>query len=759
VKPFDRNRFNLLQAGLSAACLAAGFAALLAGHGVAADWIWSAGAGLVLAGVLADTVSALRQGRVGVDLIAVASLLGALALSEQLAAAVIALMFASGRALETYAEGRAEADMAALLARAPRAAFRYEDGGIRQVALDAVRPGDRLAVRPGDTVPVDGSALGPAVIDESSLTGESLPVTCEAGAALRSGAVNAGGAFDLLATGTAEASTFSQIIRLVNAARAERAPAARLADRYALMFVPLAFGVAILAWLLSGDPRRALAVLVVATPCPLILAVPVAIVGAMSRCARQGVLVKHGGALEKLAQARTIFFDKTGTLTGGRAHLVEIAADPQLEASQVLAWAASLEQLSNHAIAQAVVGAAAARGLALSLPEEVGETPGAGLCGRVEGRSVRVGTLDYVAPGAAPPAWAAALVARTVFEGAALVAVGVDGRLCGVLQMADEIRPDAPRAIRQLRAAGVERVVMLTGDRRDVAHTIARLLGIETVLPEQTPASKLQAIAAARAEGVTVMVGDGVNDAPALAAADVGVAMGARGAAAAAESAQVVLLADRLDRLALTLRVAQRTRRIALQSVVGGMGASGVAMLLAAFGYLPPVAGALLQELIDVAAILNALRVLRLGAAVPAGAFAPAEGAALREEHARLMPVLDRLRWLADRIDELPEPQARAAVAELDAALRERILPHEARDDAELYPRVARAVGGEDPMAPLSSVHREIYRLGRALERLAGQADIDGPARLELRRTLYALDAVLRLHFAQEEELFHNLSA
>jgi heavy metal translocating P-type ATPase len=756
------NRLSLFQAIACGAALAIGGVLHLAGMPASAAWVWLGGTGLVLAAVLADTAAALWHREFGLDLIALVSIVGAIALQEYLTGVVIALMFASGRALEGYAEKRAEHDMSALLGKAPRSANRYENGQIVLVPLEVVRPGDRLAVRPGETVPVDGVLVSAATVDESSLTGESMPASYPPGKAVCSGIVNAGNAFDILAASTAEDSTFTHIIRLVQAAQRSKAPAARLADRYALLFVPLALGVAGLAWLLTGNPDRALAVVVVATPCPLILAVPVAIVSAMSRCARRGILIKHGGALEKMAQVKTMFFDKTGTLTGGRARLVAMATDPSIQQQEALRLAASLEQMSSHAIAQAVVAAAVERGLRLSVPEAVTEQPGAGLSGWVDGKEIRVGGYEHILGGASKPAWSAPIVERVGEEGAAGVYIAVDGEFCGVLHMADEIRQDSPRALRILRTLGVEHIVMLTGDRRDVAATIAGSLGIDTVMPEQTPASKLEAIAQARRGGVTMMVGDGINDAPALAAADIGVAMGARGAAAAAESAQVVLLVDRLDRLAFAVRIAQRTRTIALQSVVGGMALSIVAMGVAAFGYLPPVAGALLQEVIDVAVILNALRVLRVEHTRPGDSIPVDEVGKLKDEHTRLLPIIDRLGWLADRAESMPVPAVKDELASLNASIRGQLLPHETKDDAALYPLIARLIGGEDPMASMSSTHREIHRLSRIVDRLASamsKGSVTSSSVQELRRTLYALDAILRLHFAQEEEIYHGLSS
>lgn len=758
---YSSHRIVLTQLGICIAALAGGGACYLYGATHLAGWIWLAAASLVLVTVTVDTVVALWRRRFGLDLIALVSIAGAIALQEYFTAEIIALMFASGRALEGYAERRAQQDMSALLHQAPRTANRYEHGRLVNIALAAVRPGDRLAVRPGETVPVDGTLVSAATLDESSLTGESMPVPRRAGTALASGAVNAGDAFDMLATRTADDSAYANIVRLVQAAQASKAPAARLADRYALLFVPLALGIAGLAWGLSGDPQRALAVVVVATPCPLLLAVPVAIVSAMSRCARRGVLVKHGAALERMAQVDTMFFDKTGTLTGGKAKLLEIASAPGVADDDVLRLAASLAQMSGHAISQAVAGAAVDRHLRLSVPEQVSERPGAGLCGRVDGRQVRIGSPDYVLETRSPPDWAAGVARRIGEEGAAGVHVALDGALCGVLRLQDEIRLESPRTLRMLRALGIGRIVMLTGDRPDVAGTVGAALGVDDVVAGQSPASKLAAIAAARTHGVTMMVGDGVNDAPALAAADIGVAMGARGAAAAAESAQVVLLVDRLDRLAFAVRIARQSRAIALQSVLGGMGLSVAAMGVAAFGYLPPVAGALLQELIDVAVIANALRVLRLEGGAGREQMSTRELGQLKEEHARLMPVIDRLGRLADEVATRPAAAVRDELAALNEALRRQILPHEASDDATLYPRVARMIGGEDPMAAMSRTHREIHRLSGILDRLSRAPPEPGGAVTslhELRRTLYALDVILRLHFAQEDEIYQGLA-
>lgn len=767
---------------LAAAGLIFGIGAWWLGEDRIAAWIWAAGSLPTLAVLLLHIVQAIRRGEAGLDIIAVLALSGTLALGEPLTSAVIALMVSSGQLLEGWAAARAQREMTALLDRAPRQANRCEaDGQIVTIPLDAVKANDRLLVRAGDVLPVDGTLVaGVVVLDEAALTGEPLPTRHEAGGRLRSGATNVGDAFELIAVTTAADSAYAGIIRLVQAAQTSKAPASRLADRYALLFVPLALLVAGLAWLLSGDPNRALAVLVVATPCPLILAVPVAIVAGMSRCAKRGVLVKGAGALETLATVKTLLFDKTGTLTGGRARVValEIGDDGKdangqggaIDPSEMLRLAASLDQASQHVLAEAIIAAAQARGLSLSAPTAVHEQPGAGLTGQVDGRRVSVGSVAYVeeqAPAPQPPPWRARFLRRMGYEGAAGVFVAVDGDMIGAILLADEIRPEAARSLRLLRKAGAERLVMVTGDRSDVAETIGAALGLDDVIADCTPADKVAAVEAAKRLGPTLMVGDGVNDAPALALADVGVAMGARGAAASSESADVVLLVDRLDRLAEAMRIARRSRRIAVESVLVGMGLSFVAMGVAAAGFLPPLSGAVLQEIIDVAVIANALRALgdgRFGR--KAEAFPAGEAAGLKAEHDALLPLLDRIRATGDRLSAgqmagqgTPTKQD---LADLATHLRDELLRHEQEDDRALYPKVARLIGGADPMAAMSRGHREIGQLVRRYGRMVADLPDDAPddpaALRETQRVLYSLDAILRLHFAQEEEIYHALA-
>jgi heavy metal translocating P-type ATPase len=748
-----------LVAVATAAGIVAGAATWLAGDRALASLTWALATALALIPLSVAVVHDLMRREPGFDLIALLAMSAALALGQPLAGAVVALMLSGGLALEAYADARARRELSALLARAPRAVRRHRAEGLESVPVGEVRRGDLLLVGPGEVVAVDGVATAPAVLDESALTGESRPVEHGAGSLIRSGVVNGGGPFDLRAVTTAEASTYAGIVRLVAEAQAVKAPFVRLADRYALLFLPLTVAVAAGAWILSGDPVRALAVLVVATPCPLILAAPVAIVAGISREARRGLIVKNGGALETLARARVVLLDKTGTLTAGAPRVADVEVFGSRSADELLRLAASLDQVSPHVFAPAVVSAAAARGLTLSLPEEVEEHPGTGIRGVVDGHRVALGRAAWAAGGRALPGAAAAVRRRTAIEGTSNVFVALDGDLAGALVMEDPVRGDAARAVRELRRAGVCRVVVVTGDHPDVAALVAATVGADAVLADQTPAEKVEAVRLERAGGVTVMVGDGVNDAPALAAADVGVAMGARGATASSEAADVVMTVDRLDRLAEGLGIARRARAIALQSVLVGMSLSMGAMAVAAAGFLPPVAGAVLQEGIDVVVILNALRTLT--GSVDGGRHSHAGlPVGMGDEHSALLPVIDRVRHVADRLDDLPVAEARFELDELRRLLSERLLPHEAADDLDLYPVVAKLIGGADPIGPMSRAHVEIRRLAGMLSRLIEELPEGGPTPADLRdlrRVLYGLHAVLRLHFAQEDESYLSL--
>jgi heavy metal translocating P-type ATPase len=746
---------------LTLAGLFGGLLATVAGNEALAWWCWTLPAAVVGAWLLLSIVRDLLERKAGVDVIAVLAIGGALLLDESLTAAVIAVMLATGDALERYAEGRAHRELSALVSRAPRIVHRHEEGSIADRPVADVAVGDRLLVKPGEVVPVDGNVMGaPATLDESALTGESRLVTREAGDPVSSGTVNAGAPFDLVATATAEHSTYAGIVRLVEEAQSSKAPFVRLADRYALLFVPLTLAIAGIAWAASGDPVRALSVLVVATPCPLLLAAPIAIVAGISRSARRGIIVKGGGALEAIARARVLLFDKTGTLTAGRPHLADVIAAPGRTPEEALRYAASLEQVSPHVLAASIVSGARERNVTLALPGAAEEVPGAGITGTVDGATVLVGTADFATGGAPLPAWARDVRRRVSLEGATGVYIGVDGELVGALVLDDPIRPETPRVIRSLRRAGVRRMVMVTGDQYGVADMVAAAIGVDAVLAERTPADKVDAVAEERADadGILVMVGDGINDAPALASADVGVAMGARGATASSEAADLVITVDRLDRLPEAIRIAARARSIALQSVIAGMGMSLAAMLIATTGALPPVAGAMIQEAIDVIVILNALRALTGGMEKTPKVPGWTElSARLRAEHRELAPALARIRPLADRLGTMPPGEALAELRRTRAFLLETLLPHEEAEDREVFPFLARSVGNDDATAALHRTHTEIFHLVRFIDRLVSEIAPEGPGPedlTDLRRVLYGLDAILRLHMAQEEELY-----
>ena len=740
--------------------LAGGGIAALAGAGAARDGVWLAGAAIGLGYALWATAAGIRRGRIGVDVIALLALAGAMAVGELLAAAVISVMLASGRALEAWAAERAQRDLHALLARAPRTTRRYRDGSLETVPLADVAAGDLLMVAPGEVVPVDGIVAGSAaVLDESALTGEALPVGRGIGDTARSGVLNAGGPFDLRAVTSAADSTYAGIIRLVAEAEKTQAPFVRLADRYALWFLPLTLAVAGAAWALGG-PARAVAVLVVATPCPLILAAPVALVSGLSAAARRGVVVKNGGVLERLAQCTTVLLDKTGTLTAGQPAVTAVVPEGSVPPGEILRLAASLDQVSGHVLAGAVVRAAAERKCQLALPEDVAEEAGQGITGIVDGRHVALGRAEWAGVTGAP-AWVKTVRRRARLDGALTVFVAIDHRPAGALLLEDRIRPDARATIRTLRQGGIRRIVLATGDRAEVADAVGAITGVDEVIAGLTPAGKLDLVRREQCHGPVIMTGDGINDAPALALADVGVAMGARGSTASSEAADAVLTVDRLGRLGEVASLGRRTRRIALQSVLAGMGMSLAAMGVAAAGLLPAVWGALLQEAIDVAVIINALRALR---PVAAGPRLAAGDAALtkrfRGEHEMIRAGLDQVSAAADALTSAAPAEAMTKVRHAYHLLTSQVAPHENAEETQLYPAVNRLLGGEDPTAPMSRAHAEIAhqiaRLGRLLDDIGNQ-DPDEADLADLRRMLYGLDAILRLHTAQEDETYLSL--
>jgi len=756
----DTRFINRVVLALTLFGITAGLAAHFLQMPEIADWAWGGATVIALIPLTFVVARTLYSGKVGVDIIALIAMAGSLYLGQYLAGAVIALMLSGGQVLEEYAESKARKELSSLLGRTPRTVNRLDGDTILTISIEEVKPGDFLMVKPGEIVPVDGVVIGgSAVLDESALTGESKPVERRDRDQVFSGTVNASQTpFKMRATVSARESVYAGIIRLVEQAQAARAPLVRMADRYAIFFLPATLAVSAFAWIISGDPVRALAVLVVATPCPLILAVPVAIVSGLSRGARRGIIIKGGGALETLARGRVLVLDKTGTVTKGEPILSGVEGLGDLGPDELLRLSASLDQVSPHVLARPIVKAAVDRGLDLSFPENVREEFGSGISGTVDGRRVKLGRMNWVLSGLEPDPRAHRLHRRSLLDGSSCVFVSVDGAPSGALILDDPVRPDAPLTIRALKRVGFRKIVMLTGDNKDVAVSVGAAIGIDKVLAERSPQEKVEAVLNERSEGVTVMVGDGINDAAALASADVGVAMGARGATASSEAADVVLLVDKLDRLIEAVRIAQRSRSVAFQSMSVGMGLSIAAMAAAAAGFLVPVAGAVLQELIDVLVILNALRALSDG---PQGNHIDPEAARIglkfRDEHEKLMPEVRRIRYVTDRLDTMPPETARRELREIHTFLAERLLPHEKAEDAVVYPLVADIIGGEDPTATMSRAHIEISHLIKVFGRVLDEMPAKGPGPediREIRRILYGLYAILTLHFAQEEESY-----
>jgi heavy metal translocating P-type ATPase len=743
--------------------LGAGLLARIADQHNAANLLWSAATVPVAVGLLVSIVRDLAAGRLGVDAIAPLAMAGALALGQPLAGAVVALMYSGGNLLEDIAVARAEHDLRALIDRAPRLAHREKDHAVEDVPVDDVAIGDKLLIRAGEVIPVDGVVCSDsAMIDGSAVTGEPIPVLRNKGGAISSGTLNAGDAFAMVASSTAGESTYAGILRLVNAAQAAKAPFVRLADRYALFFLPFTLLVAAAAWLASGDVIRGLAVLVAATPCPLILAAPVAFIAGVAQAARRGILIKGGAPLEALARADTVLFDKTGTLTVGGARLLSIEVAPNEHPDEILRLCASLEQASHHVVAAAIVAAALERSLQLTMPQHVRETAGSGLNGVVEGKRVSAGSYDIVFGLRPPDAWALRATRRAAWRSALVVFLAVDDRPARALLLADELRADTPRAIRTLRAAGVTRIGMITGDRAAAAQTIGAALDLDVVLADRVPSDKVDAVRTEQQLNPTVMVGDGINDAPALAAADVGIAMGARGASASSQAADVVILADRLDRVGEAIVIAQRTRRIAVESISVGMGLSILAMFAAATGWLVPVAAAIVQEVIDVAVILNALRALRSAAPSVRHMLPAATGRELHGDHVKLGRNLDRLRSIADALDDATDANAPALVGEANEIVQRDVVTHERTDEGTIYPRIAKALPHYHALSAMSRAHREILHLARLLARLVEDLPLEKIDRYLIRdaqRVIESIEALVRMHVAQEDDIYDAVVA
>lgn len=723
--------------------------------------LWAAMTAFACLALLVAMVRTWRRGEWGVDVIALVAMGAALLYEQMLVAAVVALMLFGGHALEAYANRRAERELARLIQRAPQRAWRYCGATLEDVPVEHVEKGDRLFVRSGDIVPADGMVVeGAAVLDESVLSGEATPVYRARGESIRCGVINAGAPFDLRVTVRAAESTYARLVRLSREACQSRAPMARLANRYALAFVPLTLAVAGLAGYFSGDPLRALAVLVVATPGPLLWAVPIAMVAGTSRCARHGVLVRSGRALETLTQVRQLIVDKTGMLTVGRAHVRDVETAGAWPPSTLLQWGASLAQGSTHILARALVEHAQAQRIPLKSPTDVVETASAEMRGHVDGHDVAMGSLRYLAMDEpAGSFWRRRLLNRVWHDDAGCAFLAVDGSLAGAVVFKDPLRIDTPHCVRRLKGAGMAHIVMFTDDGEARAQAIVEEAGIDEVRANLTPEQKLAAIVEASAKAPTLVIGDGLNDAPALAAATVSLAVGYEpGAGTARETADVVLLDARLDRLPDILRIARDTRRIAIQCVVAGMSLSLVAMLLAALGWLAPLVGALVHEGVDVLVIVYALRALGMRHGQPA-LDTNVRGRPV-QEYVELAPVIDRIHRAAQTLGRATPAHARHELADLVDLLAHCAMPHARGGVIPLYPDLARRLSGDEPLASLSPMHREIFRLCRLLDWMNAAGDdpaVNAPG--EIQCILVRLDTLLRLHLAQEEELFGSLGA
>jgi heavy metal translocating P-type ATPase len=540
----------------------------------------------------------------GSDLLAGLSIITSVLLNEYLAGALVVLMLSGGQALEAHAVRSASRVLEALAKRMPATAHRRQNGRLQDVDLAEIRINDELVVFPHEVCPVDGIVTkGHSSMDESYLTGEPYVLSKTPGSEVLSGAINGEFALTVRATRLPVDSRYSKIVRVMRASEQQRPPMRRLADVLGAYYTPLAVAIAAVAWVVSGDPVRFLAVLVVATPCPLLIAIPVAIIGAISLAARRGIIVKDPAALEEISKCRTAIFDKTGTLTYGRPKLVDVAVCNTVRPDEILALTASLERYSKHPLSGAILEAAKSRNLALYEAEAISEPPGAGLKGLVQGRDVFV--TGRKAFSRAKPEQAEKLPPQA---GGLECIVVIDGDYVATMRFRDEPRHEGKSFIEHLHPKhDFRRIMLVSGDRKSEVEHLAKRVGIQESYASQSPEQKLAIVRHETARDKTVFLGDGINDAPALTAATVGIAIG-QNSDVTAEAADAVILDSSLESIDVFLHIGRRMRRIALQSAIGGMALSIVGMFLAATGYLPPVAGAISQEAIDVIVVSNALR-------------------------------------------------------------------------------------------------------------------------------------------------------
>lgn len=563
-----------------------------------AFWLVAIVGGLTAISMLIGMIKTLRSGRYGVDILAITAIVATLVVGEYWASLMILIMLTGGDSLEDYANRQASRELRALLDNSPQTAHRVAGDKITDIPVDDVAVGDLILVKPGEIVPVDGQVVeGDTFVDEASLTGESKPIEKQPNDFLMSGSINGDVALRFKVTKKASDSQYQTLVKLVKESQAKPARFVRLADRYAVPFTLISYTIAGVAWFVSKDPVRFAEVLVVASPCPLILAAPVALVAGMSRSSRNGIVVKTGTTIEKLARAQTIAFDKTGTLTEGRLSVDQIKPTSQISETDLLRYAASAEQESTHILARSLVAYAKDQKLQLLPVADLTEQTGQGVKATVNGKAVCVGKAEF-----------AGTTAKVATE-QTIVFISVGGQYCGYITFKDIVRPEAKTTVTQLKELGLQHLIMITGDHASIADQIAAQVGITEIHAECLPEEKIKVLQdLTDSERPSIMVGDGVNDAPALAVADVGIAMGAHGSTAASESADAVILRDDLSRVSEAVRISQNTMRIARESVLIGISICIILMLIASTGVIPALLGAILQELVDTVSILSALR-------------------------------------------------------------------------------------------------------------------------------------------------------
>lgn len=572
---------------------------------------WAYGIILITGSVMAlmmfwEMIQTLREGKYGVDILAITAIVATLAVGEYWASLMILIMLTGGDSLEDYAAGKANQELKSLLDNSPQKAHRLNGENLEDVSVEEINVGDELVVKPGELVPVDGLVkTGTSTVDESSLTGESKPIEKNPGDELMSGSVNGDGSLKMVAEKTVADSQYQTIVNLVKESAARPAHFVRLADRYAVPFTLVAYLIAGIAWFVSKSPTRFAEVLVVASPCPLILSAPIALVAGMGRSSRHGVVIKSGTMVEKLASAKTIAFDKTGTITKGQLSVDQVQPiNAEITAAELVGLAASVEQESSHILARSIVAYTRKQDVPLKNITNLAEVSGAGVKAFVDGAEIRVGKKNFVTQDSETTE----KIDKTTIH------ISRNGTYLGRITFMDTVRPEAKETMEKLQQMHLQRILMLTGDQESVAETIAAEVGITEVHGECLPQDKLTILEELPKENhPVIMVGDGVNDAPSLAAADVGIAMGAHGATAASETADVVILKDDLSKVSQAVEIAQDTMKIAKQSVLIGIFICVLLMLIASTGIIPALFGAMLQEVVDTVSILSALRARRIG--------------------------------------------------------------------------------------------------------------------------------------------------